>query len=93
MKRVLVALAACAAIGAWGQTTERQKSNAVQAPAHFDFEAVQRFIDAQPKPPPKPTLGPIDQWRYESCQKEAAQAPTQFGVTTGLRLCREKFGQ
>ena len=43
--------------------------------------------------PPTPKLGPIAQWRYECCQKEAAQAPTQFGVTTGLRLCREKFGQ
>lgn len=42
---------------------------------------------------PKPKLGPIDQWRYESCQKDAAQAPTVLGVNTGLRLCREKFGQ
>jgi hypothetical protein len=42
---------------------------------------------------PKPKLGPIDLWRFESCQKEAAQAPTVLGVNTGLRLCREKFGQ
>lgn len=42
---------------------------------------------------PKPKLGPIDQWRFESCQKEATQAPTVLGVNTGLRLCREKFGQ
>jgi hypothetical protein len=42
---------------------------------------------------PKPKLGPIDQWRFESCQKEAAQVPTVLGVNTGLRLCREKFGQ
>lgn len=42
---------------------------------------------------PQPKLGPIDQWRYESCQKDAAQAPTVLGVNTGLRLCREKFGQ
>jgi hypothetical protein len=42
---------------------------------------------------PKPKLGPIDQWRYDSCQKEAAQAPTVLGVNTGLRLCSEKFGQ
>lgn len=47
-----------------------------------------------PAPPaPKPKLGPIDQWRFESCQKDAAQAPTVLGVNTGLRLCREKFGQ
>ena len=42
---------------------------------------------------PNPKLSPLDQWRYESCQKEAAQAPTVLGVNTGLRLCREKFGQ
>ncbi len=42
---------------------------------------------------PKPKLGPIDLWRFESCQKEAAQAPTVLGVNTGLRICREKFGQ
>jgi len=42
---------------------------------------------------PKPKLGPIDQWRFESCQKEAAHAPTVLGVNTGLRLCRERFGQ
>ncbi len=38
-------------------------------------------------------LGPFDRWRYESCQKEAAQAPTPQGVGVGLRICREKFGQ
>ena len=42
---------------------------------------------------PNRKLSPLDQWRYESCQKEAAQAPTVLGVNTGLRLCREKFGQ
>lgn len=42
--------------------------------------------------PPKP-LGRIDQWRYESCQKDAAQAPTQQGVNIGMRICREKFEQ
>ena len=44
-------------------------------------------------PAPKPKLSPFDQWRYESCQKDAAQAPTVLGVNTGLRLCREKFDQ
>lgn len=38
-------------------------------------------------------LGPIDRWRYESCQKEAALAPTSQGVGVGLRICREKFSQ
>ena len=44
-------------------------------------------------PAPKPKLSAFDQWRYESCQKDAAQAPTVLGVNTGLRLCREKFDQ
>lgn len=41
----------------------------------------------------KKELGPIDSWRYESCQKEAAKAPTELGVRVGTRICREKFGQ
>jgi hypothetical protein len=41
----------------------------------------------------KPKLGPIDQWRYESCQTDAAKAPTSQGVFQGMRVCREKFGQ
>lgn len=41
----------------------------------------------------KPKLGPIDRWRYESCQTDAAKAPTSQGVNAGLRICREKFGQ
>lgn len=39
------------------------------------------------------TLGPIDRWRYQSCQQDAAKAPTPMGVNTGLRVCREKFNQ
>jgi hypothetical protein len=38
-------------------------------------------------------LGPIDKWRYESCQQDAATAPTQSGVNIKMRVCREKFGQ
>ena len=38
-------------------------------------------------------LGLIDNWRYASCQKEAAQAPTSQGVNVGLRLCKDQFGQ
>lgn len=38
-------------------------------------------------------LGAIDRWRYNSCQKDAAQAPTSQGVVIGVRLCREKFDQ
>jgi hypothetical protein len=39
------------------------------------------------------TLGPIDKWRYQSCQQDAATAPTQPGINIKMRLCREKFGQ
>lgn len=46
-------------------------------------------------PPPKVIrkLGPIDKWRYESCQDVATKAPTPQGVNNGLRLCRERFDQ
>lgn len=42
---------------------------------------------------PKPALGPIDKWRYESCQESAIKSPTAQGVNNGLRLCRERFNQ
>ena len=42
---------------------------------------------------PKPKLGPIDQWRYDSCRSDAAKAPTPQGVIQGMQVCREKFGQ
>jgi len=46
------------------------------------------------KPPFVPkSLGPIDSWRYESCQQDASKAPTQYGVNVALGLCRKKFGQ
>lgn len=48
------------------------------------------------KAPPSPTperLGWLDQRLYESCQQDAAKAPTAQGVVAGLRICREKFGQ
>ena len=51
------------------------------------------FYDRSPAPPPKPELGPIDKWRYQSCQQDAATAPTSQGVVVKLRICREKFGQ
>jgi len=53
-------------------------------------------IPAPEQGPPittKKELGPIDRWRYQSCQQGASQAPTQQGVTVGLRICREKFAQ
>lgn len=46
-----------------------------------------------PIPDKRQKLGVIDRWRYESCQTDAAKAPTSQGVNAGLRVCREKFGQ
>ncbi len=48
--------------------------------------------------PPRPIktqkkLGPIDKWRYESCQESAIKSPTPQGVGNGLRICRERFNQ
>lgn len=62
--------------------------------ADLQFEGV-RFYDKAPTPPqsPKPELGPIDKWRYESCQQDAATAPTSQGVIIKMRVCRDKFGQ
>ena len=62
------------------------------APARFDGA---RFYGNTPTlpPPPKPELGPIDKWRYDSCQQDAATAPTSQGVVVKLRICRDKFGQ
>ncbi|MCU0924722.1 MAG: hypothetical protein MUF44_01425 [Hydrogenophaga sp.] len=48
------------------------------------------------KAPPSPAperLGWLDQRLYESCQQDAAKAPTAQGVVVGLRICREKFGR
>lgn len=46
-----------------------------------------------PTSPAPERLGWLDQHRYESCQQDAAKAPTAQGVVAGLRICREKFGQ
>lgn len=54
---------------------------------------VQPAPEPPPPEPPKRELGPIDRWRFESCQSDAAKAPTELGVKAGLRVCREKFGQ
>ena len=59
----------------------------------IDFDAAMRRAEEIPPPPPKPELGPIDKWRYQSCQQDAATAPTHQGVIVRLRICREKFGQ
>lgn len=62
-------------------------------PKHSLEYLAARYCGDIAEPPPKPELGMLDKWRYESCQKEAAQAPTAQGVNVGLRLCREKFRQ
>jgi hypothetical protein len=54
--------------------------------------AAKMCVQLDPPKSPK-TLGRIDRWRYESCQQDAAKAPTPQGVNIGMRLCREKFEQ
>ena len=44
-----------------------------------------------PDPPKK--LGPIDQWRYDSCRTDASKSPTPRGVNLALQVCRERFSQ
>lgn len=58
----------------------------------IDYDALMNGLNSLPDPP-KRELGPIDRWRFESCQSDAAKAPTELGVKAGLRVCREKFGQ
>lgn len=52
------------------------------------FDLAMHYCIKLPKP-----LGRLDTWRYESCQTDAAKAPTSQGVFAGMRVCREKFGQ
>ena len=52
------------------------------------FDLAMHYCIKLPRP-----LGRIDTWRYESCQIDAAKAPTPQGVGAGMRVCREKFGQ
>jgi hypothetical protein len=132
MKRVLVAVAACAALGAWGQDITRDqyeklrtaianqscKANPMHAGMEIQatlgrfetniyygrsalvylkenkykdltiFDLAMHYCIELPKP-----LGTIERWRYESCQSDAAKAPTPQGVIQGMRVCRERFGQ
>lgn len=87
MKRVLVAAAACVALGAWGQPAKQG------TPTQVDYDALMKSLSSAAQENPKKKLGPIDQWRYDSCRSEAAKAPTERGVGVSLQLCREKFGQ
>ncbi len=52
------------------------------------FDLAMHYCIELPRP-----LGTIEKWRYESCQTDAAKAPTSQGVNAGLRICREKFDQ
>lgn len=61
---------------------------------HLELEQVASALCVTLTPPFVPRdLSKIDQWRYDSCRKDAAQAPTSQGVNIGMRLCNEKFGQ
>ncbi len=112
MKRVLVALAACVALGALGQTMTMQEArkripelnglsdesalnviHQVYYPNMDKADLGSRLGVEINKEAKKPKLGTIDQWRYKSCQTDAAKAPTSQGVFQGMRVCREKFGQ
>ena len=71
-------------------------ANVVHKMYYADMDKAEFFkwIGYAPPPPKMPkTLGPLDRWRYESCQTDAAKAPTSQGVSQGMRVCREKFGQ
>jgi hypothetical protein len=146
-KRVWVAMLACAALGAWAQSS-KEPYMAPRPTKPLDYDAVMQRLEQQknvcspdgrsklaearqklpelaglsdestlnvihrvyyphmdkeqlasklciqwPPEKAKPKLGPLDQWRYESCRSDAAKAPTERGVSVGLNLCREKFGQ
>jgi hypothetical protein len=122
MKRVWVAMLACAALAAWGQATplppcKPGQTNMAEARkrlpilASLDDESfiklahekyyselpIEKFASylcvEWPIPDKRQKLGVIDRWRYESCQTDAAKAPTSQGVFQGMRVCREKFGQ
>lgn len=92
MKRILAVVVACSAMAVWGQSAGPANTKAMTE-AEFQ-EAMKRLNEMPTLPtPPKRNLGPIDKWRFESCQTDAAKAPTSQGVFAGLRVCREKFGQ
>lgn len=75
-------------------TTDKKTGR--KAPDCIDGDALAQAMREQAERAPKwqpRKLSAVDQWRYESCQQDAAKAPTETGVRVGLRLCREKFGQ
>jgi len=69
------------------------KTDPISDKKTFTYEEAIDWSKGVITPPPKPELGPIDKWRYESCQQDAANAPTSQGVFVKMRICREKFGQ
>lgn len=95
MRRVLAVVVVCSAVAAWGQTSISKEPYYVKPKETVDFDRLIGELENLPQttPPAKRKLGLIDTWRYESCQTDAAKAPTAQGVFAGMRLCREKFGQ
>ncbi len=77
--------------------SDAEAFDAVHAAFYADMdkaELARRIGFTLPPPPPGPRkLSAWERWRYESCQQDATKAPTTKGVTEGLWLCREKFGQ
>lgn len=93
MKQILAVVMVFWAVAAWGQSSAPIVAQPRQTTPNFD-EIMKRINEApQASSAPKRALGPIDTWRFESCQTDAAKAPTSQGVAQGMRVCREKFGQ
>lgn len=66
---------------------------AVKASGATNWDAIDRQLNTPTPPKPKRELGPMDSLRYDNCREKATQAPTAVGVTAGLKLCDERFGQ
>jgi hypothetical protein len=78
---------------------EKKEGKVLRSFDDLDAAGIGKGYVPQVEPPvpipvmPKKHLGFVDAWRYDRCNDNATSAPTPLGVTQGLRLCREKFGQ
>jgi hypothetical protein len=91
--------------GFWTSNATKPNSQAAKAPQAFTYEEATGSSQVQPKgldlsefDPTRAirvtsNLGPIDQWRFDSCMTNAAQSPTQSGVVVATGVCKRKFNQ
>lgn len=88
--------------GFWTSNATKPNSQAAKAPQPFTFEQAAAeptgpWTQYQNSPSGRASisvdLGPVDQWRFDSCMTNAAQAPTQSGVVVATGVCRRKFNQ